>query len=326
MCTAISFNAKGHFFGRTLDLERRFGECVTITPRNYVFKFKTGEVIKNHHAIIGMAAIVEDYPLYFDATNEHGLSIAGLNFVGNAYYGKANEQKINLAPYELIPYLLSKYKCVDECICALKEINLVDAQFNKNLENGQLHWLISDKNKSIVVECMRDGTKIHQNPVGVLTNNPPFEYQMMNLNNYMGLSNIDPQNKFSDKIILKKYSRGMGALGLPGDFSSASRFVRVAFAKLNSVNPLSENESISQFFHILGTVEQVEGCVIFDNRFERTQYTSCCDTERGIYYYKTYENSQISAINMYRENLDIHNLICYDLIFTEQIKYINRRE
>lgn len=323
MCTAISFNAKGHYFGRTLDLEKRYGERVTITPRNCVLKFKSGEIIQWHHAIIGMAAVVENYPLYFDATNERGLSIAGLNFVGNAYYGEAVKEKINLAPYELIPYLLAKYESVDECAKVLKEINLVDTKFNENLENGQLHWLIADKDKSIVVENMRDGMKIHQNSIGVLTNNPPFEYQMMNLNNYIGLSNIDPQNTFSDKVNLQIYSRGMGALGLPGDFSSTSRFVKVAFTKLNSVIPADEISSVSQFFHILGAVEQVEGCVIFGGKFERTQYMSGCNTERGIYYYKTYENSQINAIDMYRENLDSQELICYDLIFSEKINFIN---
>ena len=323
MCTAISFNAKGHYFGRTLDLEKRYGECVTITPRNYVFNFKMEEATESHYAIIGMAVIVENYPLYFDATNEYGLSIAGLNFVGNAYYGEAISGKINLATYELIPYLLSKCKTVDECDEILKEINLVNIPFNDKLENAQLHWLIADKEKSIVLECMREGMKIHKNIIGVLTNNPPFEYQMMNLNNYMGLSNLDPKNTFSNKIELKAYSRGMGGIGLPGDFSSISRFVKVAFTKLNSVIPDDEVSSISQFYHVLGTVEQVEGCVIFENQFERTQYMSCCDTEEGIYYYKTYENSQITAVKMHSENLDDKELVCYDLKYSESINYIN---
>ena len=324
MCTAVSFNAKNHYFGRTLDLEKRFGEKVIITPRNYVFKLKSGEHIDRHYAIIGMALLVDEYPLYFDGTNEHGLSVAGLNFVGNAYYGDSIEKnRINLAPFELIPYLLSKCKTVDECEEILKEINLVNIPFNDKLKNAQLHWLIADKNKSIVLECMNDGMKIHQNPVGILTNNPPFEYQIMNLNNYMGLSISAPQNTFSDKIELDVYSRGMGAIGLPGDFSSASRFVRAAFVKLNSVVPNSEKESVNQFFHIIGAVEQVEGCVIFENKFERTQYTSCCDTDRGIYYYKTYENNQITAIDMHREHLDDRKLIPCDLILTEQIKYLN---
>ena len=323
MCTAISFNAKNHYFGRTLDLEKRYGERVTITPRNYVFNFKCGEVVQSHYAIIGMAAIVDEYPLYFDATNEYGLSIAGLNFVGNAYFGDIVENKINIAPYELIPYLLSRCKSVRECVCSLGNINLTNIKFNNDIENAQLHWLIADKNESVVLECMREGNKLHKNPTGVLTNNPPFEYQMMNLNNYMSLSRFDPQNSFSDKLIFETYSRGMGAIGLPGDVSSVSRFVRATFNKMNSVIPDNENASIGQFFHILGSVEQVEGTVKFEDEFERTQYTSCCDTMNGIYYFKTYENSQISAVKMHKENLNAKKLISYDLTFIEQIKYIN---
>ena len=123
--------------------------------------------------------------------------------------------------------------------------------------------------------------------------------QLFNLNNYMGLSSHEPKNLFSEKLSLKAYSRGMGALGLPGDLSSQSRFVRAAFARANSVCSDSENESVSQFFHILGTVEQVRGlCQLENEKYEITIYTSCCNASRGIYYYTTYSNRQITAIDM----------------------------
>lgn len=323
MCTAISFNAKKHYFGRNLDLEKRFDEKVTITPRNYPFEFRFGELLKEHYAIIGMAMVSDDYPLYFDGTNEKGLSIAGLNFVGNSYLGELASNKINLAPYELIPYLLGKYGSVAECVEILKDINLIDVSFNPKLQNAELHWIISDERECIVLENMREGMKIYKNPVGVLTNNPRFEYHLMNLNNYMGMSNLDLENRFSNKIQFDKYSRGMGGIGLPGDFSSTSRFVRAAFAALNSVTPTRELESVSQFFHILGYVEQVEGCVLVGKEFERTQYSSCCNTREGIYYFKTYENSQISAVKMHNENLDSKDLIWYELSFVPQIRNIN---
>ena len=323
MCTAISFNGKNHYFGRNLDLERRYGEVVAITPRKYPFKFKSNNILDRHFAIIGMAAIIDDYPLYFDATNERGLSMAGLNFVGNAYFGSQIDNKVNIAPYELIPYLLGQYETVAECEVALKNINVVDVSFNKDYSNAELHWIIADKKESIVLECMREGMRIYKNPVGVLTNNPPFEFHLMNLNNYIGISVAEHKNTFSDRIELNNYSRGMGGIGLPGDFSSGSRFVRAAFAKLNSIIPKSDIECVSQFFHILGFVEQVEGCVKVGDAFERTQYVSCCDTERGIYYYKTYENSQISAVNMWRENLDDDKLISYELSYEQRIENMN---
>ena len=171
---------------------------------------------------------------------------------------------------------------------------------------------------------MRDGIKIYDNPVGVLTNNPPFDKQLFALNNYMNLSNKSPKNSFAQNLELQQYSRGMGAIGLPGDLSSQSRFVRVAFVKMNSVSGEDENESVSQFFHILNSVDQQRGCCqLDDGKYEITIYTSCCNATKGIYYYTTYDNHQITAIDMYKENLDGESLIRYPLIKGEHINYQN---
>lgn len=324
MCTAMSFNNFGHYFGRNLDLEHRYDENIVITPRNYIFKYKSGEIDRKHYAIIGTATVIDGYPLYYDATNEHGLSIAGLNFVGNAYLNKKEEiGKINLAPYELIPYILGKCKSVYECIKLLKIIVLVDIRFADGLPNSELHWLISDKHNCITFEYMVSGVKIYDNAMGILTNNPPFDYHLMNLNNYMQLSDSEPHNNLSDKLSLNAYSRGMGAIGLPGDNSSTSRFIRCCFNKLNSVHCNSEIEAITQFFHILSSVEQVEGSVKIDSKYERTQYSSCCDIDKGIYYYKTYENNQINAVSMHNENIETDDIIRYPMILQQNIYNIN---
>lgn len=189
---------------------------------------------------------------------------------------------------------------------------------------AQLHWLIADGNEAITVEAMKDGMHIYDNPVGVLTNNPPFDEQMFQLNNYMNLSPKAPQNHFCEKLSLHTYSRGMGALGLPGDLSSQSRFVRAAFVKMNSVSGTSETESVSQFFHILGSVDQQRGCCdLGEGKYEVTLYTSCCNADKGIYYYTTYNNHQITAVNMFKENLDVASLIRYPMIAEEQLRLQN---
>lgn len=140
----------------------------------------------------------------------------------------------------------------------------------------------------------------------------------------MSLSNKAPENKFANGIELEIYSRGMGAIGLPGDLSSQSRFIRAAFVKMNSVSKNNEKESVSQFFHILNSVDQQRGCCdLGDGKYEITLYTSCCNTNKGIYYYTTYDNHQITAVDMYKENLDGKELICYPLIIEEQIKSQN---
>ncbi len=324
MCTAATYKTNDFYFGRTLDYEFSYGDEVTITPRNYTFHFRKKGTLENHFAMIGMAYIAGDYPLYYDAVNEKGLGIAGLNFVGNADYKKEAKDKDNVAQFEFIPWILSQCATVKEAVASIERLNFIDEPFSKELPLAQLHWLIADRNEAITVESVKDGIHIYPNPVGVMTNNPPFEAQMFALNNYMHLSPKSPQNSFSDKLPLHTYSRGMGALGLPGDLSSQSRFIRVAFTKMNSVSGSSENESVSQFFHILGSVDQQRGCCdVGEGKYEITLYTSCCNTDKGIYYYTTYENHQITAVNMHNENLDGKNLIRYPLILGEQIKMQN---
>ena len=324
MCTAATYKTKDFYFGRTLDYEISYGDQVVVTPRNYVFDLRQGGHLRSHYAMIGMACVMQDYPLYYDAVNEKGLGIAGLNFVGNAHYNKPADGKDNITQFELIPWILGKCATVKEARELLEKINLIDTPFMENLPVAQLHWIIADKDECITVESMKDGLKIYDNPVGVLTNNPPFNYQMFHLNNYMHLAVENQENTFSGKLDLKQYSRGMGAMGLPGDLSSQSRFVRVSFVKMNSLSGDSEEESVSQFFHILGSVDQQRGCCkLVEEKYEITLYTSCCNTHTGIYYYNTYENHQISAVDMHHENLDSEKLITYALIKGEQINRQN---
>ena len=324
MCTAATYKTKDFYFGRTLDYEFSYGDEVTITPRNFPFHFREQGNLNTHYAIIGMAHIIDNCPLYYDAINEKGLGMAGLNFVGNAFYREQEEGKDNVAQFEFIPWILSQCATVQEARKFVEKINLLNTPFNEQLPVAQLHWIISDSEESITVEAVKEGIKIYENPVGVLTNNPPFDKQMFNLNNYMHLSAKSPENTFSEKLNLTTYSRGMGAIGLPGDLSSQSRFVRVAFTKMNSISGDGEMESVSQFFHILNSVDQQRGCCELDNgKYEITLYTSCCNTNKGIYYYTTYNNHQITAVDMHKENLEGNELVHYPLITEEQIKMQN---
>lgn len=324
MCTAATYRTKDFYFGRTLDYEFSYGEEITVTPRNYPFSFRYLPEKREHYAIIGMAHVEEDYPLYYDAVNEKGLGMAGLNFVGNAVYGEVREGKENVAVFELIPYILSQCENTEEARELLGKIQITDTRFKEQLPNGRLHWIIADEKEAIAVESVTEGLKIYENAPGVLTNNPPFPMQMFQLNNYMQLSSRQPENLFSDQLSLETYSRGMGALGLPGDLSSASRFVRVAFTKLHARSGEGEADSVGQFFHILGSVEQTRGCCELENgKFEITIYTSCCNATKGIYYYTTYTNRQITAVDMHREKLDGTELIRYPMLEEEQIRLQN---
>lgn len=324
MCTCINLKTKDFYFGRNLDLEYRFGEKVVITPRNYEFNLRKQECFKTKYAMIGMATVQDNYPLYAEACNEKGLAIAGLNFTKNAYYEEEKREKINITPFELIPWILGNFATIEELKKVIQNINLINIHFKQNLPLTDLHWMISDEKESIVLEQMKEGLKIYSNPIGILTNNPPFSYHLMNINNYLNITPRVVENRFSSKISLKAYSKGMGAIGLPGDNSSASRFIRAAFNKLNSITNTDEESSVSQFFHILDSVAMVKGSSITeDNKYETTTYSCCFNTTKSIFYYKTYNNNQITAIKMNEKNINSKELIIYELIEKPQIKYIN---
>lgn len=324
MCTCINFKTKDNYFGRNLDLEYRFNEKVVITPRNYEFKLKNGSAINTKYSIIGMATVSDDYPLYAEASNEKGLSIAGLYFPNNAYYFDNDDNKLSLAPYELIPYFLGMYSSIKEIKELILNLNITNVPFSDKYPVSDLHWMVSDSNECIVIEQMKDGLKVYENPYGVLTNNPPFHYHLTNITNYRNLTPNYVESRFSDIISLGQYGQGMGALGLPGDNTPTSRFVRAGFNKLNSVSEDDELSSVTQFFHILDSVSMVKGSTITkEGKCDITTYSSCINTNKGIYYYKTYTNNQITAVKMTDEEKNKKELSIYNLIEEQQIRYEN---
>lgn len=331
MCTAITYKTQDTYFGRNLDLELSYGEEVVITPRNFPLNFRHLAPLTTHFAIIGMATVApsdgQPYPLYYDAINEHGLGIAGLNFPGNAVYHPVTDGRDNLAQFELVPWLLGQCRTVADVKSLLTNLSLADTPFSDQFPPAELHWLIADADSAIVVESVADGLKIYDNPIGVLTNNPPFPIQSFRLHDYLNLSATEPTNQFAPALDLQPYCHGLGAHGLPGDLSSGSRFVKAAFTRLNSVSAPDELSSVSQFFHILHSVDQPRGSSRFgtpdDPKYEITIYSSCCNLRTGVYYYTCYDNHQITAVDLHRVDLDGTDLSRYPLITTEQIAQQN---
>lgn len=320
MCTAATYRTDDFYMGRTLDYEFSYGEEITVMPRNFPLSFRHGGGTDRHYAIIGMAHVADGYPMFYDAVNEKGLGMAGLNFAASARYSEPEDGKQNVAQFEFIPWVLSQFASLGQARSAIEKINLVGTTYDSRYPAAKMHWIIADKNGAITVEPTESGLKIYDNAPGVLTNEPPFDMQLFNLNNYMRLSPKQPENSFSDALNLGTYSRGMGGLGLPGDLSSMSRFVRAAFTKLNSLSGSDEAESVGQFFHILGSVEQVRGCCeVAQDKYEITIYTSCFNADKGVYYYTTYNNRRITAVDMHRENLDSDSLARYPMLDKEDV-------
>lgn len=350
MCTCITYKNGDFYFGRNMDLEYSFGEAVVITPRNFPLHFRHTESLPSHYAMIGMAAgqnredklrgkqgelsrydgendEMRCFPLYAEAVNEVGLCVAGLNFPGNAFYGKEQTGRLNIASFELIPWILGGCASVQEAEEMFADLNICDDAFSEDMPPAQLHWMLADRERCLVLEAVCEGMHIYENPIGVLTNNPPFEYHRMNLNNYLNVTAGYPKSRFcqgetpsffpslqSADLMLSPYSQGMGSIGIPGDFSSASRFVKAAFLRWNSVCTQEEGANISQFFHILDGVAMPRGAVLTqDGKYDITTYACCMNADMGVYYYKTYEDNQIHTTGLDKENLDGEQLIVHKL-------------
>lgn len=324
MCTALSFTKKEHYFGRNLDWECSYGEKVCILPRNVPLTFRRAEGMDRHYAMIGMAVVMEGMPLYYDAANEKGLCMAGLNFLGNACYHPEMPEKDNITPFEVITWILAQCATVEEARFKLSRLNLVDIPFSDQLPLATLHWILSDRDTSLVVESMADGLHVYENPVRVMTNNPPFPYQLFNLNNYRSLSASTPENRLLREEELDVYTHGLGGLGLPGDLSSMSRFVRMAFHSQMAVCGEDESSCVSQFFHLLGSVEMLRGsCRMDQGGLELTLYSCCVNASVGRYYYTTYDNRQITCVDLYKEDLNGNTLLTFELQKNQNICYQN---
>lgn len=297
MCTAILFRADHRFFGRTLDLESNYGEDIVRIPKERQLYFRHIPTLERHLSILGMALDCPDFPLIFDGMNEAGLAMAGLNFPNSAhYFEKVPEGSIPLASFELIPYILATCKTVKEARRELSSITVLDTPYSSSLPPSPLHWMLTDGDTSLTVEQTEEGLQVYDNPVGILTNEPPFPYHLYNLSNYLHLSPHPQRSAAGIKLDgYSSYSRGMGGIGLPGDNSSASRFVRAAFTAACALPCGNTEEDVVQFFHIAETVTQVKGCVRLDNGGNvHTLYTSCCDLDARRYYVRRYGSFAVS--------------------------------
>lgn len=305
MCTAIRFSDR--LFGRTYDYERSFGEELTVTPRG---RARIGEA-ENRYAIMGIGVLEDGFPLYFDGVNEWGLTAAALNFPRYAVYRDDSDAKARVQASHLITLILGFSKSVEEVKGMVKNITLIDNE--GTLGKAPLHWIVSDPRQSVVIESVERGLFVYDNPLGVLTNSPELPYHLTRLADFSALSPKNPEETTSPL-----YSRGMGAMGLPGDYSSSSRFVRAAFLKKYAQVPDGDGiEGVNAAFDIMSAVSVPRGAVLTEGgAMPHTRYTAVIDMEKPSYYLTTAacrtvgrlrlsdslsEGSRIMSIPIYRE-------------------------
>ncbi|MGG5460887.1 choloylglycine hydrolase [Clostridium sp. B9] len=329
MCTGLILESKNgnYFFGRNMDIEFSFNQSIIFLPRNYEgINTETGRKVTPKYAVLGMGTIFNEYPTFADGFNEKGLGVAGLNFPGYAYYPKERSiGKENIPQYDFTLWILANFSSVEEVKEVLKNTILVDERISKNVPNSTLHWIIGDSTgKSIVVEQSKDGLKVFDNNVGVLTNSPTFDWHMTNLRQYLSMNYNQITSLQVGNEDLTALGQGTGLVGLPGDFTPASRFIRVALLRDAMMKNAKDSINIMEFFHILNNVAMISGSVVTPaGKNDLTQYTACMDLEEGVYYYNTYENNQVNAIGMKKENLDGKEMKVYKYNTTLNINYEN---
>jgi len=314
MCTGVRFSDdQGNmYFGRNLDWSTGYGQKVVITPRGYKYKSAFLGEMANSPAIIGMAIIEENVPLYFDCANEYGLGVAGLNFPGYASYApSAIDGKTNVAAYEFPLWLALNFKTVDEVEKVLPNVAIVAKPINEKYPVSQLHWLIGDAKRSIVVEYTEKGMEVFKNDVDILTNQPGYGWHKENLRNYMNLFPQMPKEvRWGEKARMTAFGSGSLMRGLPGDYYAPSRFVRVAYLNTHYPAQSDEASNVSRLFHTLTGVAMIDGAAeMTDGNYEKTVYTGGYSSATKTYYYNTYEDPAIKAIAMKDYDLDSAKLI-----------------
>ena len=313
MCTGVRFSDdKGNmYFGRNLDWSVGYGEKIVIAPKGYNYRYAFIGEAHPRFAVIGMGIIQENVPLYFDCGNEAGLAIAGLNFPGYAQYEpNAVDGKTNVAAYEFPLWVAMNFSTVDEVENALKNVAIVAKPINDKYPVSLLHWIIGDKNRSIVVEYTKDGLQIFHNDVDVLTNQPGYGWHQENLRNYLNLESPQPEKVTWGKAEMTAFGSGSLMRGLPGDYYSPSRFVRVAYLNTHYPVKSTEEENVSRLFHTLAGVAMIDGAAAMaSGDFEKTIYTGGFSTATNIYYYNTYEDPTIKKASLSDFDINSTDLI-----------------
>ena len=325
MCTSIAMKWGGGYFGRNMDVEYSFGEQVAVTPRRYPLRFWRQPEQAEHFALIGMAHMAGGRPLYAEAANEKGLYMAGLNFPGSAWYEPDPPADCDaVAPYELIPWVLGSCATLTEAKARLARFRPLGVPLAAGLPLAPLHWHIADRTGALVLEATREGVRLYDDPVGVLTNNPPFPFHQLNLRQYQHLTARPTENRLAPALPLEAFGQGMGAIGLPGDASPASRYVRAAFCKLNAPDLGGELERVADFFHLLDAVAMVRGSVLTpEGKWDMTTYACCFSAGAGTYYYKPHGNSRLSAVRLAGADLDSGEVQLFPLCQEQDVRMLN---
>ncbi len=308
-CTGIALMSKdgGRVMARTVEWASSAMECgYVVAPRGHAHKSltPTGENGLEYKALYGYAGLYTEYaPFVVEGLNEAGLS-AGLFFFPQygqyEEYNEANNAK-TLCDMQFVSWVLSQFSTIDQVKAAMKEIDIVSL----DSRIGTVHWRIAEPNgKVVVLEFVNGKANFYDNPLGVITNAPGFEWQMMNLNNYVNLKpGSAPNQEIAKGVELRQFGGGAGMLGLPGDYTPASRFVRAAFMQTTAPVQADSFAASMMAFHLLNNFDVPVGLQVAEGQAPEglqtaTQFTSAADQKALRLYYRTAWNSDIRCIDL----------------------------
>lgn len=324
-CTGLMLTRKNKnaLHGRTLEFGIKVEASITFIPRNISFISKTtlGDGLKYNSKYAALGTTAFKNPLILDGMNEKGLSIGTFYFPGYASYVVTTKenQSTSLSPADFPNWILTQFETVEEVKEAIKQVTISPIEVSGwGNEAPPFHYIVYDKRgKCLVIEPLDQKLISYDNPIGVFTNSPDFNWHLTNLNNYINLSVINSKPQEINGITFKGFGQGSGLLGLPGDFTPPSRFVRAVIFSLNAEVSSDEQTSIATLFHLLnpfdipvGSVKDKENGKTFE---DSTQITCVRDPEYLKYYFKTYEDQRIKCVDLKKFDPNQSEILSVDI-------------
>lgn len=319
-CTGIKLTPKDGsiIHGRTLEFGVQVDSSVSVVPRGYAFTGTTpqgpGLTYKAKYGAVGAMAF--NIPALLDGLNEKGLAVGTFYFPGFADYAAltADNQSSALSPVEFPNWLLTQFATIEEVKEHLSTVHIVPTVVKQwGPTPPPFHYIVYDKTgKALVIEPREGKLLAYDNPLGTLTNSPNFEWHMKNLRNYINLTSVNAKPLQIDGLTLSPFGQGSGMVGLPGDFTPPSRFVRAAIFTVTALPVATADEAVGQAFHILnqfdiplGAARAEEDGVVHS---DFTQVTCVRDPQSLKYYFKTYDDQTIKVVDLNSFDLDAKSI------------------
>lgn len=330
-CTGITIKPKDGsvIFGRTLEFAQELHSNIIVVPRNLNFVGtapgqKRGLNWTTQYGFVGMNAF--GLPIIADGVNEKGLHVGIFYFPGYAGFQTVTEKDVahTISPQQVPLYLLSNCVTVDDVIKKIKQVKVGKVVLEQLGGIPPFHYIATDASgKTIVLEYVKGELNIHQNPLGVFTNAPTFDWHLTNLGNYVDVTDTNRPELSVDDLKIKGFGKVAGMFGLPGNFTPPSRFVRATAFSLSALPVQTSLEGVLQTFHILNQFDIPKGAVRGLQKgkpaVDYTLWTAVTDLTNLRYYFRTYQDSTIRMINLNCVDLDATEIKTISIQGEEQI-------